>query len=181
MESVIMQRPYKRRASPDTTVSFMGGLLTFLVDGSDSAGRYALVEYRARKGGEPPPHIHANEDEIFYVVEGHLRVFVGSESFSVGPGEFVFLPRRMAHAFRIESPTAHLLAVIEPAGLEGFFRALGEPATSLELPAEAAISSPLDPNRFGELARKFGLSFPSGAALREQLPSFVGQSPRMIP
>ncbi|MEH2500368.1 hypothetical protein V1294_006847 [Bradyrhizobium sp. AZCC 1678] len=40
-----MQGPFKRQASPDTTISFMGGLLTFLVEGSDTAGRYTLAEY----------------------------------------------------------------------------------------------------------------------------------------
>ncbi|WP_334503361.1 hypothetical protein [Bradyrhizobium sp. AZCC 1678] len=69
------------------------------------------------------------------------------------------------------------MVVIEPAGLEDFFRAFGEPATSLEWPAEGAISPPPDSNRFAELARKLELSFPSGAELREQLPSFAGQSP----
>lgn len=153
-----MQRPYKRHASPDTTISFMGGLLTFLVEGSNSAGRYILAEHRAQKEGEPPPHIHANEDEIFYVIEGHLRVFVGSESFSVGPGECVFLPRRIAHTHQIGSPTVRFLVVIEPAGFEAFFRALGKPATSLEMPAEVAL--PPDANRLAELASKIRIELP---------------------
>lgn len=170
-----MQPPYKRHASPDTTISFMGGLMTFLVEGSDTEGRYALLEHHARKGGEPPPHVHANEDEAFYVLDGRLRVFVGRETFSVGARECVFLPRRIAHTYQIETATARFLVVLEPAGFENFFRAFGEVTTSLELPAGATVSPPVDTERLAALAGKYGVSFPSAAELREQLPAFVGQ------
>lgn len=166
---------YKRQTSQEASVWFLGSLMTFLVEGRDSAGRFTVIEYCAGPRTEPPPHIHTCEDEFFYILEGRLDVFVDSDTFSVGPGECVFLPRNRPHAFRIDSPTARVLAVIEPAGLEGFFRALSEPADTLDSPPQKATVP--EPNRaqIVELARKYGLSFLSDDEIVKQLPSLGKQ------
>jgi hypothetical protein len=34
-----------------------------------------LLEYRSQPGHEPPPHIHLDQDEAFYLLEGELEVY----------------------------------------------------------------------------------------------------------
>ena len=40
----------------------------------------------------------------------------------------------MAHTFRVDSPTARMLVLSTPAGLEDFYRACAVPATAATLP-----------------------------------------------
>ena len=49
---------------------------------------------------DTPLHVHANEDELFYVIEGEHVFTVGEEEFPAGPGAVVFAPRQVAHAHR---------------------------------------------------------------------------------
>jgi len=74
---------------------------------------------------DTPLHVHENEDELFYVLEGEHVFRVGDEEFPTGPGGLVFAPRGVPHAQRRVVPgSGRLLVITTPAGLEGFFRAL---------------------------------------------------------
>ena len=46
-------------------------------------------------GDGPPQHIHKNEDETFYVVEGEMKVLLGKRIISAKAGSFVFVPSRL--------------------------------------------------------------------------------------
>lgn len=75
----------------------------------------AFVEYTTRKGEEPPDHTHPTEDEVFYVLEGEITFRCGGESFEVGSGGFVYLPKGIQHGYTIQSDgDARLLAVTFP-------------------------------------------------------------------
>ena len=113
-------------ARPARTLRFRGGLFTFHVDSSDTSGQFALVEAEGGPGAEPPPHIHRNEDELFYVLEGTLKVLRGNQEITLGPGESGFLPRNVMHTFKIMSAHARFLVYITPGGFENYFRDLGQ-------------------------------------------------------
>ena len=49
---------------------------------------------------DTPLHVHENEDELFYALEGEHVVQVGDEEFHVRPGGLVFAPRRVPHSQR---------------------------------------------------------------------------------
>ena len=36
-------------------------------------------------GGGPPLHVHRNEDETFYIVEGQIDIVLGEETVTAGP------------------------------------------------------------------------------------------------
>jgi len=113
----------------------MGGtLITFLADSRDTNGSYCLLEALARPGSEPPPHVHSREDELFYVLEGDLDVFVGEDVFTASAGGCVFLPRLKPHAFIIRSALLRMLALFTPGGIEEKFRSVSAPVTDLGLP-----------------------------------------------
>jgi len=124
---------------PDTAhaIWYMGSLMRLLATGRDTADAYALIDGFTPRGGEPPMHVHHREDEAYFVLEGGLRVFLGDRELRAGPGTFVFLPRGVRHGFAVEGESAKWLTLLTPAGLEGYFTELSEPARALELPPPA--------------------------------------------
>ena len=74
-----------------------------------------------------PYHVHRNEDEAFYVVEGELAVVVNGEWLSAGPGD-VYGPRNIPHGFKVVGTTpARRLLLCAPAGFERFVHDLSMP------------------------------------------------------
>jgi quercetin dioxygenase-like cupin family protein len=137
------------------SIWYVGNLMTFHLDASDTNGRFALVEVTGRPGAEPPLHTHQYEDEVFYVLEGQLRFFRGDQEQVVVPGEACFLPRGVPHTFRVESERARGLVAITPAGFEQYFREIGRPAESLELPPPETP----DIEKIVRTASQFGINF----------------------
>jgi quercetin dioxygenase-like cupin family protein len=90
--------------------------------GSDvTGGALGLIEQLVPPGLGSPYHLHRNEDESFYVLDGRIRFFSGGRSWVLGPGGFAFLPRDVAHGFRTEgdAPSRSLL-LATPGGFEAF-------------------------------------------------------------
>jgi quercetin dioxygenase-like cupin family protein len=98
----------------------------FMIDGDATGGAFSLVEHPLppRALGSPV-HTHRNEDEYSYVLEGRVGVQLGEEVIEAGPGDLVFKPRGVAHAFwNAGDEPARLLEIISPAGFENYFREL---------------------------------------------------------
>src|SRR5437764_14576220 len=53
-----------------------------------TGGRYAALEVWARKGFAAPLPIHHNEDEVFIVMSGEVRVRHGEQVIEAVPGPF---------------------------------------------------------------------------------------------
>jgi len=117
---------------------YMGGCWTFLAKGSDTSHRFALIEARLRKGLEPPRHAHTHEDEMYYLVEGAMQFVVGEQTFDLTAGDYLYLPRSVAHHFKLQSDTARVLIHMTPAGLEDMFWELSKPADQIGLPPPPA-------------------------------------------
>jgi quercetin dioxygenase-like cupin family protein len=98
---------------------------TVLVGGDENGGRFALVETIEVPGGEPPRHLHHEEDETLYVAEGVLRVWLAGDWIEAPTGAAVFLPRGVEHTFAVTTARARILALLTPAGFEGFYHDLG--------------------------------------------------------
>ena len=104
----------------------MGTLFTYLVTGAESDGSYFTLIVDMGPEAGPPPHIHHLEDEQFYVLEGQLTYSVGDQIFEVRTGDFIHIPRGTVHSFKNGSKPSRLFATFAPAGIEGFFREVGE-------------------------------------------------------
>jgi quercetin dioxygenase-like cupin family protein len=97
--------------------------LQIKVSSSDTAGRLFVFEHADMGRGGPPRHFHYEQDEWFYATKGEFAFEVGDERFTLRPGDSLFAPRRIPHAWAHvgEGPGTLLLAV-QPAGsLEAFF------------------------------------------------------------
>jgi mannose-6-phosphate isomerase-like protein (cupin superfamily) len=99
---------------------------------ASTGGAFALFE--EHDPVDTPLHVHAREDELFYVLDGEHEIQVGERTHRVGPGGIVFAPRGVPHAQRRVVPrTGRILVLTAPAGLEGFFRALADADAAGEL------------------------------------------------
>lgn len=106
-----------------------GELMTFLITGEETGGAFFLADISVAPGGGTPSHIHHREDESFHLLEGSLTVQVGGDTIAASAGDFVHLPREIPHSFRNDGVVpAKALVLTTPAGLEGLFAEVFEPA-----------------------------------------------------
>ena len=124
---------------------FFGGLTTIKADGADTGGRAMVTEQLAPRGSGSPLHVHHNEDEWFYVLEGELVIWVAGRTIAAPAGSFVFGPRDVPHTFVVSSDQARFLLVTQAAGFEGFIRTLGTPAPVAEIPPAPATPPDMAP------------------------------------
>ncbi|WP_421856657.1 cupin domain-containing protein [Oceanicaulis sp.] len=74
-----------------------------------------------------PPHRHAHEDELFYVLEGELSALAGEDTVTAGPGSLLILPRGAPHSFWNAGDTeARVLLIVSGSEFDGFFEAVAE-------------------------------------------------------
>jgi mannose-6-phosphate isomerase-like protein (cupin superfamily) len=163
---------YKRSRSLDSSNWYMGSLLTFLAESKDTRGSFTLIEGLLKPGNEPPPHVHGREDELFYILEGEMEVYVGNEVFIVGAGECLFLPRLKPHTFVVRSPRLRTLVLFMPGGLEEYFRARSSRAEKLELPSEAVTYSTSDLEPIVRTLEEYGVRLLSQDEVAEQMPLY---------
>jgi quercetin dioxygenase-like cupin family protein len=135
---------------------WLGTLSITKVAGSDTGGRPDVVDHRVPAGYAPPRHIHSDADEVFYVLEGSLQVTCGDESWQVGPGDLVFLPRGVPHGFVAGSAgPARTLLINAPAGFGDLIFALGTATEGLELPGDD-VPVP-GPDQIGARSAEYGI------------------------
>jgi len=67
-------------------------------------------------------HLHHDSDEVAYVLAGEITFKIGEEVTVGGPGTCAFMPRGLAHAWKVTgSETGRILFLYTPAGAGGFF------------------------------------------------------------
>lgn len=65
----------------------------------------------------PAMHLHRHSEEIFYVVEGEMRFFIGEEERILTPFESLVVPRNTPHAWLSEyDGTSRMVFGFSPAG-----------------------------------------------------------------
>jgi quercetin dioxygenase-like cupin family protein len=103
------------------TVTYGGGSSAELkLEGDQSGGEWAVVDWRVRAGDEPPLHTHTREDETLYLLDGAITAYVGDERIDVEAGSYAALPKNVQHGLRVRGDEARLLLAVQPAGFEYF-------------------------------------------------------------
>lgn len=97
--------------------------ISFKLTPPDSSGLFILENTFHAPGG-PARHLHYEQDEWFYVLEGEFAFEVGSERFRLQPGESLLGPRRVPHVWAsVGESGGRILIAFMPAGqMEAFFR-----------------------------------------------------------
>jgi quercetin dioxygenase-like cupin family protein len=113
----------------------LGMLETIKISRDDTAGQYGLVEIVVPTGLGSPWHVHPDEDEWFYVLDGEFTFYVGDARLSLPAGSFAFGPKGVPHTFIAELPEGgKALVGFQPCLFEGFIREVGEPAPERVVP-----------------------------------------------
>jgi quercetin dioxygenase-like cupin family protein len=131
-------------ATPNDAPGFWmrGCLWTVLASGDQTAGQYSLIEQLMPGKIGPPPHVHARQVEVFYILDGEMRLQLGTNITEAGPGSLVSVPAGTPHGFTVLSETARVLNLYVPAALDTQIAALGTPTTSRALPPPGAEQPP---------------------------------------
>src|SRR3954453_16911694 len=154
-------------ADEGETVNLFALGVRYMVESEATDGRFSLVEHPlAPRSLGAPIHTHRNEDEYSYVLEGRVGIQLGDEVVEAGPGELVFKPRGIPHAFwNAGDEECRLLELISPGNFANYFVELA-PVLSADGPPDfealAAIQAryelSMDRDSIGPLAERFGLA-----------------------
>ena len=127
----------------------------FLADGERTGGAFALVDERANRGMSVPLHLHRDDMESFYVIEGEISFFFGDQpGIRATAGAFAHIPGGAVHGFRIESETARYLILTTPRHGQ-FYRALMSLSRPGGLPTLESLTGP----QIHEVALEYGIEF----------------------
>lgn len=143
-------------------------LLIVKADAELTDGEFFLVEEHVPRGTGPPLHVHPEDDETFYVLEGELTFYLGdgrtvpSQTVEASAGSVFHIPRGyFPHAFRVDSETARFLVRTTPRH-ERFFRASAKPARARTIPPP----EPIDVEKVRATGAEYGVEIlgpPPGA------------------
>jgi quercetin dioxygenase-like cupin family protein len=126
------------------------GRVVVKATGDKSGGNFSQVESIDPRGAATPLHLHRNEEESFYVLEGELTMFVGGETFDVSTGDYAIVPRNTPHAYVVRSEVARMLVTFSPSGFEEAFIDLGVPVAHTSEPPVETVIPPVE-----EIVRAF--------------------------
>jgi mannose-6-phosphate isomerase-like protein (cupin superfamily) len=110
---------------------FQGDTFYTKISTTDTDGDIYVFESTREKEGGPALHLHYEQDEFWYILQGKFLFKVGEETFNAKAGDTVFGPRNVPHAFaKIGKGEAKLLIFYQPAGkMEKMFKDISEGAT----------------------------------------------------
>ncbi len=132
-------------AASTEELAFLGSRCRILVGAQQTDARFSLTEFVEVPAGQMPPlHVHHAEDEIFYVLDGEVTLFLPGREIRAGAGDCVLAPRGIPHAYRVGDRPARWLVMSSPAGFERFVSAVAaledlDPGTLTAIAAEHEI------------------------------------------
>ena len=78
---------------------------------------FGIIDFAA--GRELEAHVHADEDDAFYILEGELTFVLDGEDVAAPAGTFVLVPPGVEHGFRNDTTEAvRILNIHAPAGFD---------------------------------------------------------------
>lgn len=127
----------------------------FLATGEQTEETFALVDERAKRGVSVPLHLHRDDMESFYVLEGEITIYIGDQpGVRAGAGSFAHVPGGTVHGFRIESETARYLILTTPRHGR-FYRAITLSSQPEGLPPAESV----DGSQIGQACEEYGVEF----------------------
>ncbi|MFD2942461.1 cupin domain-containing protein [Flavobacterium notoginsengisoli] len=137
------------KATEGINQNILGDIQTVKLSGIHTGGRITIVENNNPPGVSIPLHVHANEDEIFRILEGEMEFTVEGITSKLKTGDTIFLPRQIPHSFKVTGKkNTKAIITIVPSGIEEMFVQLSQ------LPA-----GPPDMEKVLEICSSFGITF----------------------
>ena len=105
-----------------------------------------------KPGEGPPDHVHFNQEEMFFILEGTYELTVDGDTTTAGAGTIVFIPRNVVHRFKnVGDTTACLLDWSLPGGQDHYFKAISDLAAADGFTGEKVMA----------ISKKFDTHFPA--------------------
>ena len=122
-------------------VNVLGDHQVLKLTAGDTNGQFTAIVQNNPPNTRIPKHVHANEDEVFHLLEGEMEFEVGTQTVTLKAGDLIFLPRGVPHSFKVVgSANAKTHLTVFPAGIEKMFEELSQlPAGPPDLPTVARI------------------------------------------
>jgi len=168
--------PYSREVTVNSTLKYMGEVITPLAKGTETNGRPAYMEVKVRPGTEPH---HEREHELFYVPEGAIRFYTPETAFDVQAGGLAFLPQGRPHTFacltnEIRTVLPAAASGEQTVGVDGYFLEMGEPVRDMVLLDAVMTSAVDDPGQAISVCASWGIRFLTPEETKEALPLYPG-------
>ena len=130
-------------------LNVIGDHMTIKLSGEDTSGQFTFFEQENEPGVGIPPHVHANEDEVFKVVEGKVEFWLDGKTKVMEAGDVIYAPKGVPHTWKvIGEQKAKVDVSVFPAGLEKMFEELSR------LPA-----GPPDKELVTGIVGRYGINF----------------------
>lgn len=125
------------------TLWFLDTLVRILIPYERAEDGLSLIESHVRYGDSPPLHVHYEEHELFYILEGEFRFQIGDENFRRHAGQAILAPKGIPHSYRVESPAGgHCTVTMSGGDFEGLVRSIGRPPEHAGLPEPSGPPTP---------------------------------------
>lgn len=118
---------------------FLNSLNVVMATSESTGGAFSLVHHTAPPGHATPYHLHHVEDEAFFVLDGEFTFISDGKKTVLGPGGYIFLPRKIPHGIRCtgSAPSTMLILAMPGTGFVGMMTEMAKPAEQRALPAPA--------------------------------------------
>jgi mannose-6-phosphate isomerase-like protein (cupin superfamily) len=105
-----------------------------------TGGAISVLAAWLKPGEGPGDHVHFNQEEIFFIVEGTYELTVDGQTSMAGPGTIVFIPRNVVHRFKnVGDTTGCMLDWTLPGGQDHYFKAISDLAASGDFTPEKVM------------------------------------------
>jgi mannose-6-phosphate isomerase-like protein (cupin superfamily) len=141
----------------DTREFVLAGLvMKRLLSGRQTGGQFCLFENKSGGHTRTPIHVHANDDETIYIIEGELTALIDGRARRLTAGERAFLPRGVPHQIVNTSgiPCSYIL-IGTPALFDRFVEKAGHELKPGEV---VGPPTPQDIEHLRAAAAKFGIT-----------------------
>lgn len=129
----------------------VGTYWRFLSTHASTSGRSTTFEELCPPGVVAPPHVHDNEEEAFFVLEGNLVFLLGEQEIPAPPGTYIYIAPGTRHGFRCDSDVGRVFNTLVPGGFDHGISENGIPAPRVAMPppgtSALSVWRELDPQR----------------------------------
>lgn len=139
---------------------WMGSLAVIRATAAQTDGQMSIIDVTEPPGAEAPWHVHRNEDEGFWVLEGDVTFEVGESTIEASVGDYALGPRGIPHRFTVGENGCRMLFIFTPGGFEALLREMSEPASARTLPPPSTEEP--DVERIAAIAARHGNEFLGG-------------------
>jgi quercetin dioxygenase-like cupin family protein len=133
---------------------WFGALAEIKATAADTGGQMTIIEITEPPGYEAPLHVHRNEDESFWILDGDATFEVGDTKIEAHAGDYAYGPRDVPHRFTVGAAGCRMLFILTPGGFEDLVREMGEPAPSRTVPPPT--DQPPDMEAVAAIAGRYG-------------------------